>query len=147
MKSLYTTTIAAISILISGCGTFLAISEVAVDTKQPDALVINRPAIYNVDIKIYPNGKLSTKNDKIIKSNPISITGVDHTNVITLNATRMPFSDGKLSVTLNDAQLMTKVELTSKTGADRAANAVKSGFDARNEIAENRKKAKAAETN
>ena len=75
-----------------------------------------------------------------------TIAGVDHANVITLNVRRMPFSDGKLAVTLNESQLMTKVELTSKTGADRAASAAKSGFDARNEIAENRKKAKAAET-
>ncbi len=143
MRYKYIAFAVATSALISGCGTFLAISEVADSTKKPDALVINRPAMYKVKIKINTDGPLGFSK---IKEKNIDFFGVDHTNVITLNVTRMPFSDGKLSVELNDAQLIKKVELTSKTGAERAAKAVEAGFDARNKNAENQKKAKAAKT-
>ncbi len=145
MNHLHLTAIIAASILISGCGMFLKISETDQKTDSPNALVINRPAIYHVTLTIPETSIFKGKDETANNIEPPGpISGVDHDRVITLNAMRMPFATGKLSVELNGAQLMKKVELTSQTGADRAANAVKSGFDARNEIITNRKAAKKA---
>lgn len=144
MNHLHLTAIIAASLfLISGCGTLLSISETQTTEMNPDALVINRPAKYIVKPSL-PDGSEFKKQGFEIKSIPDTINGVDHDHVITLNVKRMPFASGKLSVELTGTQLMKKVELTSQTGADRAANAVKSGFDARNDIVKNRKEAKKA---
>lgn len=146
MNHFHLTTVIAASILITGCGTFLNISETEQTNKSPNALVINRPAEYSVTLTI-PETSIFFKGKDEAPNNiepPGPISGVDHDRVITLNVKRMPFATGKLSVELNGAQLMKKVELTSQTGADRAANAAKSGFDARNEIITNRKAAKKA---
>lgn len=95
--------------------------------KNPDGLVINRRSQYKVDIAVKGSIELlKLKND--------IVTGVDHNKVIKLDVTRMPFSDGKLNVKLNEFQLMKEVELTSKTGAGKAATAAQTGIDKHLEI-------------
>lgn len=141
MKYIYITIFIVAAAVLSGCGTLLAISEASVTKGDPNALVVNRPATYAV--KIIPiDGRFEQ-----IKPPEVMINGVDHDRVITLDVRRMPFSSGKLSVTLNDSQLIKEVELTSKSGADRAANAVKSSFDTRTEIEKIREDAKKAAKN
>lgn len=126
----------------SGCGTLLSISETNTNTEHPDALVINRRAAYSVKFLIPSNSPL--KKIAEIKHKTKSINGVDHDRLLTLDVNRMPFASGKLAVTLNGSQLLKKVELTSETGADRAIDAAKSGFDARTSIEKAKKEAKEA---
>jgi len=142
MKYLFVASATLISVLISGCGTFLAISELdsteEADMKKPDGLVVNRRGQYKVEVSINNNICNISTNDcssKIVVENDSKIvTGVDHNKVIKLDVNRMPFSDGKLNVKLNEFQLMKEVELTSKTGANKAATAAQTGIDKHREI-------------
>jgi|CXWL01.1.fsa_nt_gi hypothetical protein len=141
MKYLFVASATLISILISGCGTFLAISELdsreEADMKKPDGLVVNRRGQYKVEVSISDNVCSINTNDctsKVVKNDSKIVTGVDHNKVIKLDVNRMPFSDGKLNVKLNEFQLMKEVELTSKTGASKAATAAQTGIDKHREI-------------
>lgn len=144
------------SLILSGCGTLLNFSELnsVIDDgkqlKEPDGLVINRLANYQVEVEMNsydPNGnkiqlspeevlKINSQlsSQEILKIDSPYIAGVDHTNVIKVDVMRMPFSDGKLTVKLNEFQLIKEVELTSKTGAEKAANAAQTGIDKFKEI-------------
>lgn len=132
MKFLSVVSAVIVATIISGCGTFLNISELNLspaskEMENPDGLVINRRGQYKVDIVV----EGSTESLKLKKD---IVTGVDHNKVIKLDVTRMPFSDGKLNVKLNEFQLMKEVELTSKTGASKAATAAQTGIDKHLEI-------------
>jgi len=135
MKYLFLTSTFFVVTMISGCGTFFAISELnlkrSADMKNPDGLVVNRRGQYKVDIVV--NSITSTESLKLKNDSDI-VTGVDHNKVIKLDVNRMPFSDSKLNVKLNEFQLMKEVELTSKTGADKAATAAQTGIDKHREI-------------
>lgn len=140
MKYLLVLSAVYFSMMISGCGTFLAISELDVkkELKNPDGLVINRRGEYTVKVGLNTLKEIEGK-DKVVITNQLdmrngSITGVDHDKVIKLDVNRMPFSDGKLNVKLNEFQLMKEIELTSKTGADKAATAAQTGIDKHREI-------------
>jgi hypothetical protein len=140
MKYLLVLSAVYVSMMISGCGTFLAISELDVkkELKNPDGLVINRRGEYTVKVGLNTLKEIEGKDKEVI-TNQLemrnrSITGVDHDKVIKLDVNRMPFSDGKLNVKLNDFQLMKEVELTSKTGADKAATAAQTGIDTHTKI-------------
>jgi len=100
--------------------------------------VVNRRGQYRVETSINNNiytCKIDTNDcsNEIVENNSI-VTGIDHNKVIKLDVTRMPFSDGKLNVELNEFQLMKKVELMSKTGADKAATAAQTGIDTHTKI-------------
>jgi hypothetical protein len=134
MKYLLVLSAVYVSMMISGCGTFLAISELDVkELENPDGLVINRRGEYTVKADLNIKGKDKVKTEQLMMRNS-SVNGVDHDKVIKLDVNRMPFSDGKLNVKLNEFQLMKEVELTSKTGADKAATAAQTGIDKHREI-------------
>ncbi|MCH9661085.1 MAG: hypothetical protein K0U54_09255 [Bacteroidetes bacterium] len=144
MNIAYIALIIVISSVISGCGTFLSISEVTTEKNNPDALVVNRRAIYEAKFSIPDNSPL--KEIKNIKTGSKTINGVDHNRLLTLDVKRMPFSSGKLAVTLNDQQLLKEVELTSQTGSKRTIDAANKGFDTRTEIEKARKEAEETTT-
>jgi len=134
MKYLLVLSAVYVSMMISGCGTFLAISELDVkELENPDGLVINRRGEYTVKADLNIKGKDKVITEQLMMRNS-SVNGVDHDKVIKLDVNRMPFSDGKLNVKLNEFQLMKEVELTSKTGADKAATAAQTGIDKHREI-------------
>lgn len=134
MKYLLVLSAVYVSMMISGCGTFLAISELDVkELENPDGLVINRRGEYTVKADLNIKGKDKVKTEQLMMRNS-SVNGVDHDKVIKLDVNRMPFSDGKLNVKLNEFQLMKEVELTSKTGANKAATAAQTGIDKHREI-------------
>lgn len=112
---------------LAGCGTSLCIeSSPRGSDASPDGVVVNRRQFYSGKV----SGRLAGKSTKI------SFAGVDHDDVLIVNISRKPFASGKLTLELDDRQLIRQVGITSETGAVAGANAATEVVEKRKEIRE-----------
>ena len=114
----------AISVsIISGCGTFLSVSQTTVGDTAPNGIAVNKRVNYSTEVTFsgfYEKKHTHTVSVDIDKK---SVSGIDKNNVLVINGKRMPFSSGKLEITLTEEQLTSKVGITSQTGATRTVQA------------------------
>lgn len=99
-------------LILSGCGTFLSVGETTTSADTPKGVAVNKRVNYETEIKLGVN--------EAVKG---SLNGIDTDKVLVINGRRMPFSTGKLEITLTKEQLTSKVGITSQTGATRTAQA------------------------
>lgn len=98
--------------ILSGCGTFLSVGQTTVDDKAPNGIAVNKRVNYSTEV---------TGLGTVTQTG--SVNGIDENNVLVINGRRMPFSSGKLEITLTKEQLTSKVGITSQTGATRTVQA------------------------
>jgi hypothetical protein len=116
--------------LAAGCGSYLSVDEVRgirPSGGEMPGVVINQLALYKAELKMGSDAQLErgfTFSKFADKPQPLpSLSGVDQTRRLSLNARRLMFASGTLKVEVNQNHLPKSVGVTGETGAARAATA------------------------
>lgn len=123
--------IGTLALFLPACGTSLDVYERDRNVDDPGGVVVNARALYAAKATL----KIPGVQEGEAK---FAFAGVDPDKVLALNICRMPFADGKLSVTLDDRQVPTEVAITSEAALPGALEAAKAGLEARNKFVETR---------
>ena len=132
-------TLIAIFASLTCCGTTLETSGRARASKdKPSGIVVNRRLIAPATIT-FSGPALGDAPPQTRAFN-----GVHPTRTLVLNVSRMPFASGKLTLELDDRQVLTSVGIESTPGTQGAITVLSEALDAREKIREARRAEKAA---
>src|SRR5262245_40207343 len=122
--------------LLLGCGAYFSLSRSSVssatDPETIRGVPVNRRTTYSVTF--------SSQNELIsyVKASPGSdkLDGIDCEYLDIVDLTRLPFSSGKLGITLGGDQIPRKIEISSQPGTERAIGVEKTRLEGRQKVEE-----------
>lgn len=153
MRILTMKTLVAMGFLaLAGCATDLVVKEF--DREVPkegqkdapisnargpkDGVVVNQRATYQCTATTSIPGYLE-KKEKDGKPKETKLVGIEHDKVLVINVWRAMFASGKLTIKLDEKEVIKEAGITSQTGATATIKTADSALKTRNEILKQQK--------
>jgi hypothetical protein len=112
--------------------------QLPADGKAPapekiEGVVVNQRAVYKCTASpTIPGHTVTVKN-------PDKLTGIAHDKVLMVNIWRMMFAGGKLTLKLDEREVIKEAGITSQTGVTTASKTSDTGLQKRQELIKQRK--------
>ncbi len=162
-RLVWSLSILGLLLITGGCGTRLAVRSVSIPENaqeacnveksapaackrfnDPKGLVVNQRARYHVTAKTRDDGRIRVADPSKPQHARVSdVAGVDQDRLLVVDYQRLPFANGKLTVTLDESQAIKKVGITSEVGEPLVA--VDSIVDAERDVRKAKKEEEAAD--